>query len=157
VAVVESLAALVGSIGDYQGREYQELKKRVLAAHGRSRWEKLDSLLSFPKMGASERPSVVSQSLIRIRLCAGFVSKKKPEEDALFCLIKYATFLPPFLSNAPGTGKINPRSGLQFIMQCRQYFYLERTKNKRQWMRICSRENFQILKRAVKNSFEYIF
>jgi hypothetical protein len=40
VAVVESLAALVSNIGNYQGREYQELKRRVLAAHGRSRWEK---------------------------------------------------------------------------------------------------------------------
>jgi hypothetical protein len=59
VAIVESLATLVGNIGNYQGREYQELKRRVLAAHGRSRWKKLDSLLSFPKMGANERPSVV--------------------------------------------------------------------------------------------------
>jgi hypothetical protein len=63
VAVVESLATLVGNIGNYQGREYQELKRRVLAAHGRSRWEKLDSLLSFPKMGANERPSVVLSRL----------------------------------------------------------------------------------------------
>jgi hypothetical protein len=50
MAVVESLAALVGNIGNYPGREYQELKRRVLAAHGRSRWEKLDSLL-FPQDG----------------------------------------------------------------------------------------------------------
>jgi hypothetical protein len=63
VAVVESLATLVGNIGNYQGREYQELKKRVLAAHGRSRWEKLDSLLPFPKMGANEQPSVVLSRL----------------------------------------------------------------------------------------------
>jgi hypothetical protein len=59
VAVVESLATLASNIEDYRRREYQELKKRVLAPHGRSRWEKLDSLLSFPKMGANERPSVV--------------------------------------------------------------------------------------------------
>jgi hypothetical protein len=59
VAVVESLGTLVGSIEDYKGREYQELKKRVLAAHGRSSWEKLDSLLLFPKMGANKRWSVV--------------------------------------------------------------------------------------------------
>jgi hypothetical protein len=59
VAVMESLATLVGNISDYKGREYQELKKRVLAAQSHSRWEKLDSLLSFPKMGANEQPSVV--------------------------------------------------------------------------------------------------
>jgi hypothetical protein len=52
MAVVESLATLVGN---FPGREYQELKRRVLATHGRSRWEKLDSLLSFPKMGANKR------------------------------------------------------------------------------------------------------
>jgi hypothetical protein len=63
VAVVESLAALVGNIGNFPGREYQELERRVLAAHGRSRWEKLDSLLSFPKMGANERTSVVLSRL----------------------------------------------------------------------------------------------
>jgi hypothetical protein len=63
VAVVESLAALVGNIGNFPGREYQELKRRVLAAHGRSRWEKLDSLLSFPKMGVNERLSVVLSRL----------------------------------------------------------------------------------------------
>jgi hypothetical protein len=39
------------------------MKKRFMAAHGRSRWEKLDSLLSFPKMGASERSSVVLSRL----------------------------------------------------------------------------------------------
>jgi hypothetical protein len=59
VAIMESLATLVGSIEEYRGREYKELKKRVLAAHGNSRWEKLDSLLSFPKMGANKRPSVI--------------------------------------------------------------------------------------------------
>jgi hypothetical protein len=53
MAVMESLATLVSSIEDHKGQEYQELKKRVLAAHDRSRWEKLDSLLSFPKMGAT--------------------------------------------------------------------------------------------------------
>jgi hypothetical protein len=63
VAVMESLATLVSNIEDYRGQEYQELKKRVLAAHGRSRWEKLDSLLSFPKMGANKRPSVVLSRL----------------------------------------------------------------------------------------------
>jgi hypothetical protein len=61
VAVVESLATLVGNIGNFPGREYQELKRRVLAAHGRSRWEKLDSLLSFSKMGANEPSVVLSQ------------------------------------------------------------------------------------------------
>jgi hypothetical protein len=68
VAVVESLAMLVGNIGNFQGREYQELKRRVLATHGRSRWEKLDSLLSFPKMGANERPSVVLSRLNSLKL-----------------------------------------------------------------------------------------
>jgi hypothetical protein len=43
VNVVESLATLINNIGDYTGRVYQELEKRVLAAHGCSRWEKLDS------------------------------------------------------------------------------------------------------------------
>jgi hypothetical protein len=57
------VAALVGNIGNYVGQEYQELKRRVLAAHGRLRWEKLDSLLSFPKMGANERLSVVLSRL----------------------------------------------------------------------------------------------
>jgi hypothetical protein len=63
VAVVESLATLVINIKDYRGREYGELKKRVLAAHGRSRWEKLDSLLSCPKMGANKQPLVVLSRL----------------------------------------------------------------------------------------------
>jgi hypothetical protein len=44
VAVVESLATLVSNIGEFLGWENQELKKRVLAAHGHSRWEKLDSV-----------------------------------------------------------------------------------------------------------------
>jgi hypothetical protein len=63
VAVVESRTMLVGNIEDYRGWEYLELKKRVLAAHGRSRCKKLDSLLSFPKIGANERPSVVLSRL----------------------------------------------------------------------------------------------
>jgi hypothetical protein len=63
VAVMESLATLVSNIEDYRGREYQELKKRVQAAHGSSRWEKLDSLLSFPKMRANKRLSVVLSRL----------------------------------------------------------------------------------------------
>jgi hypothetical protein len=63
VAVMESLAKLVSNIEDFRGREYQERKKRVLAAHGHLRWEKLDSLLSFPKMGANEWPSVVLSRL----------------------------------------------------------------------------------------------
>jgi hypothetical protein len=40
-------------------REYEELKFRVLTMHGCSRWEKVDSLQTFPKMGANERSSVV--------------------------------------------------------------------------------------------------
>jgi hypothetical protein len=63
VSIVQSLASLINNIGDYPCREYQELKTRVLDAHGRSRWEKLDSLLTFSKMGANERPSVVLSRL----------------------------------------------------------------------------------------------
>jgi hypothetical protein len=51
VNVVESMVGLINTIGDYKGREYKELKRRVLTAHGHSRWEKLDSLMAFPKMG----------------------------------------------------------------------------------------------------------
>jgi hypothetical protein len=60
---MESLAMLVSNIEDYRGREYAKLKKRVLATHSRSHWEKLDSLLSFPKMGANERLLVVLSRL----------------------------------------------------------------------------------------------
>jgi hypothetical protein len=65
---MESLATLVGNISDYKGREYQELKKRVLAAQSHSRWEKLDSLLSLPKMGTNERPPVVLDRLNSLKL-----------------------------------------------------------------------------------------
>jgi hypothetical protein len=34
VSFVESLVLLINTIGDYPDREYQELKMRVLAAHG---------------------------------------------------------------------------------------------------------------------------
>jgi hypothetical protein len=39
------------------------LKSRVLADHGHSRWEKLDSLLTYPKTGANKQPSVVLSRL----------------------------------------------------------------------------------------------
>jgi hypothetical protein len=58
---------LINTIGDYKGREYKEMKRRVLTTHGRSRWEKLDSLLAFPKMGANEQPSVVLSRLNNLR------------------------------------------------------------------------------------------
>jgi hypothetical protein len=31
------MASLINNIGDYKEREYEELKRRVLATHGRSR------------------------------------------------------------------------------------------------------------------------
>jgi hypothetical protein len=43
----------------FETMHYAELKQRLLAAYGRSKWEKLDSLLNFPKMGVNEWPSVV--------------------------------------------------------------------------------------------------
>jgi hypothetical protein len=39
------------------------LKQRLLAAYGCSKWEKLYSLLNFPKMGINKRPSVVMVGL----------------------------------------------------------------------------------------------
>jgi hypothetical protein len=47
------MTALINNIDNFKGREYQELKTRVLTAHGCFRWEKLDSLLTFPKMGVN--------------------------------------------------------------------------------------------------------
>jgi hypothetical protein len=47
---------------------YTALKERLLAAYGRSKWEKPDSLLSFPKMEAHERPLVVLARLNTLKL-----------------------------------------------------------------------------------------
>jgi hypothetical protein len=58
VNIIEELAPVTDDPSAYAD-PYTALKERLLAAYGRSKWEKLDSLLSFPKMGAHERPSVV--------------------------------------------------------------------------------------------------
>jgi hypothetical protein len=68
VSIIKSLASLINNIADYPGWEYAELKSRILAPHGRSRWEKLDSLLTFPKMGANEWLSVVLSQLNSLKL-----------------------------------------------------------------------------------------
>jgi hypothetical protein len=60
------------------------LKERLLAAYGRSKWEKLDSLLNFPKMGVNERPSVVLAHLNTL---------KPASLEELFCAI-YLWVLP---------------------------------------------------------------
>jgi hypothetical protein len=51
VDIGEEIVPLVNNIANYKCREYWKLKARLLAANGRSRWDKLDSLLTFPKMG----------------------------------------------------------------------------------------------------------
>jgi hypothetical protein len=58
INIIEELAPITDDPSAYAD-PYTALKERLLAAYGRSKWEKLDSLLSFPKMGAHERPSVV--------------------------------------------------------------------------------------------------
>jgi hypothetical protein len=58
VHIIEELAPVTDDSSAYAD-PYTALKERLLAAYSRSKWEKLDSLLSFPKMGANERPSVV--------------------------------------------------------------------------------------------------
>jgi hypothetical protein len=58
VLIIEELAPVTDDLSAYAD-PYTALKERLLATYGRSKWEKLDSLLSFPKMGANERPSVV--------------------------------------------------------------------------------------------------
>jgi hypothetical protein len=56
--IIEELAPVTDDPSAYAD-PYEALKERLLAAYGHSKWEKLDSLLAFPKMGAHERPSVV--------------------------------------------------------------------------------------------------
>jgi hypothetical protein len=58
VNIIEELAPVTDDPSTYAD-PYTVLKERLLAAYGCSKWEKLDSLLSFPKMGAHERPSMV--------------------------------------------------------------------------------------------------
>jgi hypothetical protein len=58
VDIIEELALFTDNPLAYED-PYTELKQPLLAAYGCSKWEKLASLLSFPKMGANKRPSVV--------------------------------------------------------------------------------------------------
>jgi hypothetical protein len=58
VNIIEEWAPVTDDPSAYAD-PYTALKERLLAAYGRSKWEKLDSLLNFPKMGVNERPSVV--------------------------------------------------------------------------------------------------
>jgi hypothetical protein len=55
--IIKELAPVTDNLSGFED-PYTELKQRLLAAYGRSKWEKLGSLLSFPKMGINERPSV---------------------------------------------------------------------------------------------------
>jgi hypothetical protein len=59
VHIVVELALVTDSPSAFED-PYTALKERLLAAYGRSKWEELDSLLNFLKMGVNERPSVVS-------------------------------------------------------------------------------------------------
>jgi hypothetical protein len=58
VHIIEELALVTDNPSGFKD-PYTELKQHLLAAYGRSKWEKLDSLLNFPKMGVNEQPSVV--------------------------------------------------------------------------------------------------
>jgi hypothetical protein len=58
VNIIEELAPVTDDPSAYAD-PYTALKERLLAAYGRSKWEKLDSLLNFPKMGVNKWPSVV--------------------------------------------------------------------------------------------------
>jgi hypothetical protein len=58
VHIIEELAPVTDDPSAYAD-PYIALKECLLAAYGRSNWEKLDSLLNFPKIGVNERPSVV--------------------------------------------------------------------------------------------------
>jgi hypothetical protein len=46
------------------------LKVRLLADNGRSKWEKLDSMLNFPKMGVNNPPSVVLARLNTLKVAS---------------------------------------------------------------------------------------
>jgi hypothetical protein len=64
VHIIEELAPVTDNPSLFEDL-YTELKHHLLAAYGRSKWEKLDSLLSFPKMGAKEWSLVV---LVRLNM-----------------------------------------------------------------------------------------
>jgi hypothetical protein len=50
VHIIEELALVTDNPSAFED-PYTELKQHLLAAFGRCKWEKLDSLLNFPKMG----------------------------------------------------------------------------------------------------------
>jgi hypothetical protein len=83
VHIIEELAPDTDDPSAY-ANPYTALKERLLAAYGRSKWEKLDSLLTFPKMGVNERPSVVFARLNTL---------KPASLEELFCAI-YLLVLP---------------------------------------------------------------
>jgi hypothetical protein len=58
VHIIKELAPVTDNPSGFED-PYTELKHRLLVAYGRSKWEKLGSLLSFPKLGINERPSVL--------------------------------------------------------------------------------------------------
>jgi hypothetical protein len=62
VHIIEELAPVTDNPSAFED-PYAQLKQHLIAAYGRSKWEKLDSLLNFPKMGANEQSSVVLMSL----------------------------------------------------------------------------------------------
>jgi hypothetical protein len=53
VHIIEELAPVTDNPLLFED-PYAELKQHLLAAYGCSKWEKLDSLLSFPKMGINK-------------------------------------------------------------------------------------------------------
>jgi hypothetical protein len=83
VHIIEELALVTDDPSAYAD-PYTALKERLLAAYGRSKWEKLNSLLNFPKMGVNERPSVVLPCLNTL---------KPASLEELFCAI-YLRVLP---------------------------------------------------------------
>jgi hypothetical protein len=66
VHIIEELALVTDNPSSFEN-PYTKLKQFLLAAYGRSKWEKLDSLLNFPKMGINERPSVVLARLTTLK------------------------------------------------------------------------------------------
>jgi hypothetical protein len=62
VHIIEELAPVTDNPSSFEV-PYTKLKQRLLAAYGCSKWEKLDSLLNFPNMGANKQPSVVLKRL----------------------------------------------------------------------------------------------
>jgi hypothetical protein len=77
VHIIEKLAPGTDDPSAYAD-PYTALKERLLAAYGRSNWEKLDSLLNFPKMGVNERLLVVLARLNTL---------KPASLEELFCAI----------------------------------------------------------------------